>query len=79
MRPKLPLSAAAERLRQRPGHPRKGESEDITGTPDAKSCMNCGVEKQALAQKASVAADGDTWGSDTSRCDRLVPLKAGKE
>ncbi len=68
-----PLAAASQRLRGKPGRPRKAESGHITGTSDAESRMNSGPERGALAHIARVGSDGDTWGSDTSRCDQLVP------
>ena len=48
----LPLAAASQRLRGKPGRPRKAESGHITGTPDAEARMNGGLKRGALAPQA---------------------------
>lgn len=49
----LPLAAARQRLRGRPGRPRKAESGQDGGMPDAGSRMTSGLERSPLAQDAS--------------------------
>ncbi len=50
----LALAAASQRLRGRPGRPRKAESGQDGGIPDAGSRMTSGLERSPLAQGASV-------------------------
>lgn len=49
----LPLAAASQRLRRRPGRPRKAESGQNGGRANADSGMLSGLERSALAQGAS--------------------------
>ena len=50
----LALAAASQRLRRRPGRPRKLQSGHDGGTSDAASRVTSGLEASGLAQGASV-------------------------
>ena len=50
----LALAAASQRLRRRPGRPRKAESGQGGGMLDAGSRMTSGLERSALAPQARV-------------------------
>ena len=49
----LALAAASQRLRRRPGRPRKAESGQDTGRPEAGAGPNGGSDGRALAREAS--------------------------
>ncbi len=50
----LALAAASQRLQRRPGRPRKAESGQDGGMPNAGSRLTSGLERSPLAQGASV-------------------------
>ncbi len=52
VRANKPLAAASQRLRGKPGRPRKPEPRHIMGTSDVETRMNGGAERSALAPPA---------------------------
>lgn len=50
----LPLAAASQRLRGRPGRPRKAPAGHNAGRPQAGASPNSGPDGRALAQQSSV-------------------------